>query len=71
VSCDVMAQAVNDETGDVDVAFDHDHKSSGRIAEVAKAMKSRREPWALVVDENYGEVCRPRLLPQLSNKHVG
>jgi homoaconitase len=52
-------QAVNDEGGDVNVAFDHDHNASesasDTIPSVAKRFKERGHPWALVVDENYGE----------------
>ncbi|KAJ7492880.1 aconitate hydratase [Mycena latifolia] len=52
-------QAVNDEGGEVNVAFDHDapegKASSDTIPGVAKRFKSRNQPWSLVVDENYGE----------------
>jgi homoaconitase len=48
-------QAVNDEGGDVNKAFDHEFNTSGTIPEVAKAHKARQQPWALIVDENYGE----------------
>ena len=54
-----MSQAVNDEGGDVNVAFDHDHDESqpktDTIPGVAKRFKSRAQPWALIVDDNYGE----------------
>lgn len=50
---------MNDEGGDVNVAFDHDHASSETASDsipgVAKRFKARAQPWALVVDENYGE----------------
>jgi len=50
---------VNDEGGDVNVAFDHDHtdlqSKSNTIPGVAKTFKMRGQPWALIVDENYGE----------------
>ena len=50
---------MNDEGGEVSVAFDHDHDSSqsetDTIPGVAKRYKARSEPWALIVDENYGE----------------
>ena len=50
---------MNDEDGEVNVAFDHDHDSSqsetDTIPGVAKRYKARSEPWALIVDENYGE----------------
>lgn len=52
-------QAVNDEGGDVNVAFDHDHDptqtETDTIPNVAKRFKARKQPWALVVDDNYGE----------------
>jgi 3-isopropylmalate dehydratase small subunit len=54
-----LSQAVNDEGGEVNVAFDHDHEPSqpptDTIPGVAKRFKSRGQPWALVVDDNYGE----------------
>jgi homoaconitase len=50
---------VNDEGGDVNVAFDHSHDvsqpESDSIPNIAKRLKSRNQPWALVVDDNYGE----------------
>ena len=52
-------QAVNDEGGEVNVAFDHNHESAqsetDTIPNVAKRLKARQQPWALVVDDNYGE----------------
>ncbi|KAI0036659.1 aconitate hydratase [Vararia minispora EC-137] len=52
-------QATNDEGGEVNVAFDHDHDASqsktDTIPGVAKRFKARNCPWALIVDENYGE----------------
>ncbi len=52
-------QAVNDESGEVNVAFDHDHEpmqpAVDTIPAVAKKFKARGQPWALIVDENYGE----------------
>ena len=39
----------------MNVAFDKETNSSGTIPEVAKRFKARGQPWALVVDENYGE----------------
>jgi len=57
--CLDVLQAVNDEGGDVNVAFDHDHDGSQQeidtIPGVAKRFKSRNQPWALIVDDNYGE----------------
>jgi hypothetical protein len=58
-------QAVNDEGGDVNVAFDHENGDSDTIPAVAKRLKSRAQPWALIVDENYGEVRRQRRPIQL------
>ena len=41
------------------MAVDHgasgDQVSTGTIPQVAQQLKARHEPWALVVDENYGE----------------
>jgi len=52
-------QAVNDEGGDVNVAFNHDRAASetetDTIPAVAKRFKARNQPWTLVVDDNYGE----------------
>ena len=52
-------KATNDEGGDMNVAFDHDHDASqseqDTIPGVAKRLKTRGQPWALIVDENYGE----------------
>ena len=39
----------------MNVAFDSDTNTSGTIPEVAKRFKARQQPWALIVDENYGE----------------
>ncbi|RDB28407.1 Homocitrate dehydratase, mitochondrial [Hypsizygus marmoreus] len=55
ISENLLITAVNDEGGDVNVAFDHDQNITGTIPEVAKAFKARQQPWALVVDDNYGE----------------
>ncbi|KIY45380.1 aconitate hydratase [Fistulina hepatica ATCC 64428] len=45
--------------GEVNVAFDRDHEAAqsetDTIPAVAKRLKARNQPWALVVDENYGE----------------
>ncbi|KAH9049482.1 aconitate hydratase [Lactarius hengduanensis] len=55
----IRDKAVNDENGEVNVALDHDHNSAqpavDTIPKVAKKFKERRQPWALIVDENYGE----------------
>lgn len=50
---------MNDEGGDVNVAFDHDRAAgeteTDTIPAVAKRFKARKQPWTLVVDDNYGE----------------
>ena len=50
---------MNDEGGDTNVAFDRDHNSqeteTDTIPNVAKRFKARNQPWALIVDDNYGE----------------
>jgi homoaconitase len=51
----LLITAINDEGGEMNVAFDRDTNSSGTIPEIAKRFKARRQPWALVVDDNYGE----------------
>ena len=52
-------QATNDEGGEVNLAFDHDHleteSASDTIPTIAKRFRARGQPWVLVVDENYGE----------------
>ncbi|KAK7058772.1 aconitate hydratase [Paramarasmius palmivorus] len=60
ISENLLITAVNDEGGDVNVAFDHDAEKHGlsatdTIPNVAKRLRARSEPWALIVDENYGE----------------
>ncbi|KZP32368.1 aconitate hydratase [Athelia psychrophila] len=59
ISENLLITAVNDEGGDVNVAFDHDHSASespsDTIPGVAKRFKARDQPWTLIVDENYGE----------------
>jgi len=59
ISENLLITAVNDEGGEVNVAFDHDasegQPSSDTIPGVAKRFKSRNQPWSLVVDDNYGE----------------
>ena len=50
-----MITAVNDEGGDVNVAFDRTNDDQDTIPNIAKRFKARSEPWCLVVDENYGE----------------
>ncbi|KIJ21565.1 aconitate hydratase [Paxillus involutus ATCC 200175] len=59
ISENLLITAVNDEGGDVNVAFDHSHDvsqpESDSIPNIAKRLKSRNQPWALVVDDNYGE----------------
>ena len=55
----VVITAVNDESGKINVAFDHEHGPSesetDTIPSFAKRLKARKQPWALVVDDNYGE----------------
>ena len=50
---------MNDECGDVNVAFHYDRDGSrtgqDTVPTVAESFKQRGEPWALVADENYGE----------------
>ncbi|KAF8609352.1 aconitate hydratase [Ceratobasidium sp. AG-I] len=60
ISENLLITAVNDEGGDVNVAFDWEHEQSNvshqdTIPSVAKRFKSRNQPWCLVVDDNYGE----------------
>jgi homoaconitase len=59
ITVPINGQAVNDENGEVNVAFDHDHEpaqpAADTIPAVAKKFKGRGQPWALIVDENYGE----------------
>ncbi|KAI0307611.1 aconitase family-domain-containing protein [Multifurca ochricompacta] len=59
ISENLLITAVNDENGEVNVAFHCDHDPTepamDTIPGVAKKFKARRQPWALIVDENYGE----------------
>ncbi|KAG6831257.1 hypothetical protein H0H92_011767 [Tricholoma furcatifolium] len=55
ISENLLITAVNDEGGEVNQAFDRDLNTSGTIPEIAKSFKARQQPWALIVDENYGE----------------
>lgn len=55
ISENLLITAINDEGGEMNVAFDRDTDSSGTIPEIAKRFKARQQPWALVVDDNYGE----------------
>ncbi|KAH7883782.1 aconitase family-domain-containing protein [Phlebopus sp. FC_14] len=59
ISENLLITAVNDEGGDVNTAFDYDHANlqiaRDTIPTIAKRLKSRKQPWALIVDENYGE----------------
>ncbi|KAF8203070.1 aconitase family-domain-containing protein [Pholiota molesta] len=50
-----LVQAINDEGGEMNVAFDKDTNTSDTIPEIAKRFKARQQPWALIVDDNYGE----------------
>lgn len=59
ISENLLITAVNDEGGDVNVAFDYDQATgeteTDTIPAVAKRFKARNQPWTLVVDDNYGE----------------
>ncbi|PPQ70745.1 hypothetical protein CVT24_000856, partial [Panaeolus cyanescens] len=55
ISENLLITATNDEGGEMNVAFDKDTNTSGTIPEIAKRFKSRDQPWALIVDDNYGE----------------
>ncbi|KIM33810.1 hypothetical protein M408DRAFT_325405 [Serendipita vermifera MAFF 305830] len=59
ISENLLITAINDEDGEVNSAADHTPSegqvSNGTIPQVAQQFKARQEPWALVVDENYGE----------------
>ncbi|PPQ69063.1 hypothetical protein CVT25_004239, partial [Psilocybe cyanescens] len=55
ISENLLITAINDEGGDMNVAFDRDTNTSGTIPEIAKSFKARQQPWAIVVDDNYGE----------------
>lgn len=46
---------MNDEGGEVNIAFDHDSNTKGTIPTIAKSFKAIAQPWALIVDDNYGE----------------
>ncbi|KNZ77862.1 putative aconitate hydratase 2, partial [Termitomyces sp. J132] len=47
--------AVNHKGRDVNKAFDHNMEVSGMIPAIARGFEARQQPWALIVDENYGE----------------
>lgn len=55
ISENLLITAINDEGGHMNVAFDKETNTTGTIPEVAKRFKARNQPWALIVDENYGE----------------
>ncbi|KAF9015365.1 aconitase family-domain-containing protein [Cyathus striatus] len=55
ISENLLITAINDEGGEMNVAFDRDTNTKGTIPEIAKQFKSRNQPWAIIVDENYGE----------------
>ncbi|KZO99808.1 aconitate hydratase [Calocera viscosa TUFC12733] len=53
-----LITAVNDEGGEVNVAVDYEpgkEPVQDTIPHVAQRLKARSQPWALVVDDNYGE----------------
>lgn len=59
ISENLLITATNDENGEMNVALDPEHDStqteSDTIPSVAKRLKARNQPWALIVDDNYGE----------------
>ncbi|KAF8912863.1 aconitase family-domain-containing protein [Gymnopilus junonius] len=55
ISENLLITATNDEGGEMNVAFDRDTNTSGTIPEIAKRFRDREQPWALIVDDNYGE----------------
>lgn len=55
ISENLLITAINDEGGEMNVAFDKDTNSQGTIPEIAKRFKARNQPWAIIVDDNYGE----------------
>jgi len=59
ISENLLITAINDEGGEVNVAYDPTIEggleAENSIPKVAQAYKSRGQPWALIVDENYGE----------------
>lgn len=71
---------MNDEDGQINVAYDHrpgpGESSSDSIPKVAQRYKSRGIPWALVVDQNYGEgsarehaALQPRFYGEFKTNH--
>jgi hypothetical protein len=58
----IVRQAINDETGEINTAWDNETQNLGKIPEIAKRLKAREQPWALIADENYGEVSNIFLL---------
>lgn len=70
-------KATNDETGEVNVAVDplslNDDVQYDTIPKIAQRYKARDQPWALVVDENYGEGSareHAALQPRFYGKHM-
>ncbi|KAF9480036.1 aconitate hydratase [Pholiota conissans] len=55
ISENLLITATNDEGGEMNIAFDRETNTSGTIPEIAKRFKARQQPWALIVDDNYGE----------------
>ncbi|KAF8527836.1 aconitate hydratase [Hysterangium stoloniferum] len=59
ISQNLLITATNDEGGQMNFAYDHNHGPSelpsGTIPDIAQRFKSRGTPWALIVDQNYGE----------------
>jgi homoaconitase len=50
---------MNDECGRINIAYDPDASDQATetdtIPKIAQRLKARGSPWALIVDENYGE----------------
>ncbi|XP_006454508.1 hypothetical protein AGABI2DRAFT_62721 [Agaricus bisporus var. bisporus H97] len=55
ISENLLITAINDENGEMNVAVDTENQTTGTIPEIAKRFKASNQPWALVVDDNYGE----------------
>ncbi|KAF8337925.1 uncharacterized protein EI90DRAFT_3144323 [Cantharellus anzutake] len=55
ISENTLFTATNDENGQVNVVVDHLTGEETSIPDLAKRFKMRSQPWALIVDQNYGE----------------
>lgn len=61
--------AVNDEGGEVNVAFDAEGKDT--IPNIMKRQKAAGQPWMLVVDQNCKHTSRPQhAITALSEKNI-